>query len=73
LTKKIVEMHDGRIKYSTVENKGSTFIISLPIIEKLEVTSLLDHFEPAFRLDESVMDFSEYFTDVAEEEEITEV
>lgn len=73
LTKKIVEMHDGRIKYSTVENKGSTFIISLPIIVKLDVTSLLDHFEPAFRMDESVMDFSEYFNDVVEEEEITEV
>jgi signal transduction histidine kinase len=63
ITKRIVDLHSGKIKFSSAENEGSIFTISLPLIEVDEIPSLLDHFEPVFKLDESANDFSGYLTD----------
>lgn len=73
LSKKIVDLHRGNIKFTTVKGKGSTFTISLPVTVKGQETSLLEHFEPAFRMDESEMDFGEYLNeDIKGDEEIME-
>jgi len=31
IVKAIVEAHNGKIKFESVENKGTTFFVSLPI------------------------------------------